>query len=446
MFWRDFATIKPYSDCHTKVACMTPPALTSSEWSLRTKITVSLIALLLAGLLLVQLANALPMVIVALILAFLLYPLTNFFNLTLKIPRPLAVFFTFVFAAAVIIGILVLVVPSLTRQFAEFARTIPQLLERVEAGLVETLSQPLTFNNQPILLDGKPIIPLQQLQTSLGTDNILQPENLDINGIAGTVANSVGGLTRPAFSFLGTAFNAFINTIFFLTMLFYLLKDGGKFASNLVELAAPEYQGDTKLLLYELGEVWNAYLRGQFILCLFVGITVTIAGWLLGVPNAPILGLISGVLEFIPTIGPFTALVPAVLLALASQSSTLPFLSGIPFALVVLIVWTSIQQVQAILITPRVMGDSLDLHPFAILIAVLAGASIGGALGVILAAPFMATLRMIAQYIYGKLMDREPFPSRPADRGPTAWFAWVPPLIERIKTLMKRPVPPTPKR
>jgi predicted PurR-regulated permease PerM len=163
-------------------------------------------------------------------------------------------------------------------------------------------------------------------------------------------------------------------------------------------------------LFAELGQVWNAYLRGQLILSSFIGAAVFVAATLLGVPNALVLGLISFTLEFIPTLGPTLALIPAALLALFSTSTTIGGLGGITFMIMVIVVWFLIQNIQAILVTPRVMGDSLNLHPFVILLAVLAGASFGGALGVILAAPMVATIRLFGQYIYGKLFDTSPFP------------------------------------
>jgi len=99
-----------------------------------------------------------------------------------------------------------------------------------------------------------------------------------------------------------------------------------------------------------------------------------------------------------------------VLLALLSESTTIPGLSGLTFGLVVIVVWTVIQNVQAILITPRVMGDSLDLHPIVVIIGVLSGASLAGALGVILAAPTIASLRLFGGYVYQKIFDQPPFP------------------------------------
>jgi predicted PurR-regulated permease PerM len=119
--------------------------------------------------------------------------------------------------------------------------------------------------------------------------------------------------------------------------------------------------------------------------------------------------LLAGLLEFIPNIGPLIALIPAAFLALVSQSSTLPFLEGPLFALVVIIVWTGLQNLESIFLVPRIMGESLDLHPFAVIVAVLGGAALAGALGVILAAPLLASGRVITRYIYGKLTGRAPF-------------------------------------
>jgi predicted PurR-regulated permease PerM len=193
-------------------------------------------------------------------------------------------------------------------------------------------------------------------------------------------------------------------------MTFYLLKDGRHFIQNVIELAPDGYQGDAARIVSELGSVWNAYIRGQFILCLTIGIAVYILASLLGVPNAPILGLLAGILEFIPNLGPLLALIPAAFLALVSQSTTLPFLEGVPFMLVVIVVWTGLQNVEALFLVPRVMGSSLNLHPLVVIIAVLSGAALAGPLGVILAAPTVASVRIFARYIYGKLTNRPPFP------------------------------------
>ncbi|MFN8372061.1 MAG: AI-2E family transporter [Anaerolineae bacterium] len=385
----------------------------SPVWQPRTKRTVALILFGLGLLALAQFSGTLPSVVVALILAYLLYPVTNFFSKTpskrFGVPRGLAVFLTFIFVIVLVIIVFLVVVPSLVRQFAAFAQSIPDALTRLEADLEVWLSQPIVFNNEPVLIEGHPLVPLDEIRAALGREDIIQLSNINLTAVAQTFFNSLIGVTRPAFSFLGTAFSALINGVFFLTMLFYLLKDGGMFVARIIGLVPAEYQGDARRLFYELGQVWNSYLRGQLILSSFIGVSVFIAATILGIPSALVLGVISFTLEFIPTLGPTIALIPAMLLALFSTSSTIPGLSGIGFMLAVIVVWTIIQNIQAIVVTPRVMGESLNLHPFVILLAVLAGASFGGALGVILAAPMVASIRLFGQYIYGKLFDTNPF-------------------------------------
>src|SRR5262249_38082420 len=115
-------------------------------------------------------------------------------------------------------------------------------------------------------------------------------------------------------------------------------------------------------------------------------------------------------LEFVPSIGSGLAIFPAALLALTSQSSTIPYLGGAPFAVVVIIAWAVLQNIEAIILVPRIMGGSLNLHPFVVIVSIIIGASLAGVLGIVLAAPAVASLRIFGQYIYGKLMDKDPFP------------------------------------
>jgi predicted PurR-regulated permease PerM len=93
---------------------------------------------------------------------------------------------------------------------------------------------------------------------------------------------------------------------------------------------------------------------------------------------------------------------------------------------VVIVVWTIIQNIEAVIVVPRIMGESLNLHPVVVIVGVIAGANIAGILGVLLAAPVIASLRVIAQYLYGKLMDRDPFPEPPRRDTP------APSIIDRV--------------
>ena len=416
-----------------------PPPITSARWGTRTKRIVGIFLFLgfIAGLIIF--ADVIPLLIIAALLSYLLWPLVNFFEhrFLWVLPfgsRSLAVLMTFLIVIAGFAVSLVLIIPVLVDQVALVGESLPLFLADLEAEARRVLSQPLSFGGSPVLIDGEPLVPLDQLEQLSGANGeagSVMGENFDLMQFVGTF---LGSLTGPAFSVLGGAITAIINVAFLIVIMFYVMRDGDKFINHVIRVTPSAYQGDARRLFFELGRVWNAYLRGQLMLCIIVGMAVYIAALVLGLPSAPILGVIAGFLEFVPNIGPIIATIPAVLVALVSTSSTIPFLSGLPFALVVIAIWTLIQQLESIYLVPRVMGGNLDLHPVVVLISVLAGASAGGALGVILAAPFMATARVFGQYFYGKLFDSDPFvtikPYEVANRQPgvirlTNFFRYV---------------------
>jgi predicted PurR-regulated permease PerM len=397
-----------------------PPHMTSPAWTGRTKRLVLAGVAVVIGLTLLRLSEVLPIIGVAVILAYLITPLVNFLEkrvlvygpLAGKSHRNLAVVLTYILILTVFIIVILVVVPLLIRQFEEFGRRIPQLLGQVEQNLEQTLSQPLTFNGEPVLIGGSPFVPLERLREVTGVEHISDIIQLQDLNVFGATQTFIDSLTGPAFDFVGGALTAIINAVFLLSMMFFLMRDGSIFADKVVEFTPTIYRGDVRRLMFELGQVWNAYLRGQLTLAMLMGTVVFCVASILGVPNPLILGLISGLLEFIPSIGSGLAIFPAALLALTGQSSTLPFLEGLPFVIVVIVAWAALQNIEAIILVPRIMGGSLNLHPLAVIVGILAGASLAGVLGIILAAPMVASLRVFGQYIYGKLMDRDPFPLR----------------------------------
>ncbi|MFW5709715.1 MAG: AI-2E family transporter, partial [Chloroflexota bacterium] len=400
----------------------TPPPLTSARWGPRTKRIVGIFVVIALFLALIVFRDVLPLLVVAVLLSYLLWPLVNLIDQRVLgfIPfrvRSFAVLLTFLTVIATFVAAVILILPVIINQISQIGQELPAFIETLETEVRRVLSRPITFNGVPVLLNGEPLIPMDRIEAVTaenGISGIFEAENFDVFQILGAF---FGSLTAPAFSVVGGAITAIINITFLLVVMFYMMRDGDKFIIHIVNVVPLSYRGDVQRLLHELGRVWNAYLRGQLILCFVIGMAVYVAALALGLPSAPVLGLLAGMLEFIPNLGPFLALVPAALIALVSESSTLPFLSGLPFALVVIAVWTGIQQLEAIYVVPRVMGGSLNLHPVVVILAVISGASVGGALGIILAAPFTATARVVGQYFYGKLFDIDPFPTpKPYER------------------------------
>jgi predicted PurR-regulated permease PerM len=387
------------------------PSVTSPPWDVTTKRLVALVALVLFLLLIRQVSTtAWSSVIVATVLAYLLSPVVTFFEHRLKwLPgyetrRTLAVFLTW-FGVLGVLGLLLgLVIPATVRQLREFGDNLPGLIESTQDDLKDLLDDEITIGDFTF-------VPWDELQQSVSSEGEAETDS----GIANTLQNAVLSLANPALDALGGVLS-FLFTIFFvLAMLFYLMRDGPKFVDYLTEAAPESYRGDVRRLFYELGLVWNAYLRGQVMLGLAVGTATYIDALILGLPQPLVLALVAAFLEFIPNLGPALAQVPALLFALTTPSSTIPGLdAGIVYAIVVSLTYILIQNLEAIFLVPRILGHSLDLHPFVVLVAVLLGASISGVLGVILAAPSVATLRLVGRYLRGKLLDEEVFPSSPA--------------------------------
>ncbi len=142
----------------------------------------------------------------------------------------------------------------------------------------------------------------------------------------------------------------------------------------------PGYRRDLKRLLTETGLVWHSYLRGQTTLSLIMAIIATVLLSLLGVNNALALGILTGVLDFIPFLGPGIAIGLAILVAIFQDSNWLG-LSSMWFGLLVLVLGISLQQIEGNWLAPRIVGEALGLHPLLIMIGAIIGGTLLGLVG-----------------------------------------------------------------
>jgi hypothetical protein len=189
---------------------------------------------------------------------------------------------------------------------------------------------------------------------------------------------------------------------------FYMVKDADRLVEQFDSLAPPGYREDLVRLRLRITDVWNAFLRGQLLLSLAMAVLTTVVCYAIGLPYAWIMGLLAGLMEFIPSVGPFIAAAPAVLVALILGSSIIP-LGNFWFAVVVVGAYILIQQIEGNILIPRIMGRTLNLHPLLVFIGIIVGGSLAGILGMLLAAPVVATLRVLGRYVFCRLYDRDPF-------------------------------------
>jgi predicted PurR-regulated permease PerM len=190
---------------------------------------------------------------------------------------------------------------------------------------------------------------------------------------------------------------------------FYMLLDSHKLSQTVVRSIPHSIRDDVLKIAALADAVFASYLRGQLLLGFIIGATSAIFFGITGVQFALILGVISGIFEMIPNIGPILGAIPAVLVALVQDPS---------LALVVAIYAFAIQQIENIFISPRVLGNSVQLHPVIVMVVLVIGAEVGGVLGLFLAPVTTAALRDLFRYFYFRLDDP---PLSPADALAKVW-------------------------
>jgi predicted PurR-regulated permease PerM len=187
----------------------------------------------------------------------------------------------------------------------------------------------------------------------------------------------------------------------------------------------PDYAYDFHRLGRELRRVWNAFLRGQLVIFVMVVFVNTIVLSVLGVRYSIGLALLTGLSRFLPYIGP---VITATVMALATFFQSSNYLGLGPWQYMILVVAVAyvIDLIFDNLIQPRFFGDVLGVHPAALLVVAIVAANLMGLVGLVLAAPVLATLQVIGGYVFRKMFDLDPWPEpeKEPDRIEYPWMKW----------------------
>lgn len=366
------------------------PRPTSPPWSAPTRLVVALVLLTLTGALLLRFIDLIGPLLLAFILAYLLSPVTGLIARTLRMPWGRAVTLTYLVLVLVLGGAAAGIGVILQQQVLGLYQALANIFVELPVLLTRYLSEPIVLG--PLVLD--PAAPeWQPLYIQL--NNLVQMALAQVGMLIGRAASS----TLVVIGWL----------IFVFFVSYYLLHDIGRLGLSLETLVPTPYRDDARRLISELGPIWNAWLRGQFILAAGLGVAAWLAMSLLGVRYAPGLGLLAFVLEFIPILGPTLLTAVAVLVALFQGGNWLG-VNQVVFAALVLVTHFLLQQIQNNVFVPRIMGHHLRLHPVAVLVGVVIMAQLLGVAGLLLAAPLVATLRLFGGYIYRKVVNLNPWP------------------------------------
>lgn len=365
----------------------------SPPWSASNKRLVLLILLLLLSLALYRFRLLLLPLSMAMILAYLIDPLVNQLTKHTPLTRNLSIAVIYLVLIAALVSIPVSTISPIVTQITNFIHRTPQYISDIGE-----------FFRDPIVIANEIVIPVDQLSL----DQLFASLSSNVFQLVQTL----GSQTLTIFGSLASATISTVGwTIMVLFLSFYLVKDHETLFHSIVKMAPDSYHEDLIYLSEGISVTWNAFLRGQLVLCLAVGLIIFVLALIIGLPNAITLAVIAGLMELIPTFGPVLAAIPAVLIAaIQADASWLGnLMSPFWFALLVLGIYGFVYQFENYFLVPRIIGHHLKLHPLVVVLGVLGGASVAGVLGILLAAPMLASARLIWMYIYCKLTDQDPF-------------------------------------
>jgi predicted PurR-regulated permease PerM len=290
----------------------------------------------------------------------------------LGVPRVLAIGLIFVVIILALAGLVLLVVPLVGNEVGTLQTQAPGLAAAAQ-NQINSLQGAVQVFGFKIDLKGA----TQSISTHLR------------EYLLGQFGNAVGiGLT---------ALTTLLQLLLTFIVAFLLALDAAAIKRVLRRLVPNDYRTDFDQIWRRIRKMLYAYMRGQLIIAALIGVLSGIACALLGLPDAIALGLVAGITALIPYLGPFVGAIPAILVGLAVSPGK---------ALLVVVVYFLISNVILNFVYPKVVGDAVRLPPVLVIIAFIAGFSWAGILGMFVAVPLAATLRILFDHIYPRLYEK----------------------------------------
>ncbi|TLN16655.1 AI-2E family transporter [bacterium] len=396
----------------------------TSDWSKPTRYIVG-VGLALLGIFILYLARSVvPLLIIAALIAVLLRPLILWLQRGPHLSRGLAVALVYLAGLMLIPLLLALLIPAIVNAVT-FVATLnyPSILDSVLQWFRATL---IALKEMPI-----PVVRLNQfvdqtVDTILAGMNQESAVTLPALPSVTTILQSLGtALTttfRTAAGVVGSLFSQITLLLFIVLSSIYISLSAHTYHDGFMRAVPQRFKTEITILIARIERLWGAFFRGQLTLMLVIGVFSWLGLTILGVPGAIYLGIVAGLLELIPNLGPIIATIPAVIVALLEGSVYLP-VGHWMLALLVVLLYVLVQQLENNLIVPRVLGEAVELPPLVVMTGVLVGVTVAGLLGALLATPVIATGRELVRYAYRKILGEEPFPPvEPAPKPPSHPF------------------------
>ncbi|OGI09074.1 MAG: hypothetical protein A2Y40_10735 [Candidatus Margulisbacteria bacterium GWF2_35_9] len=341
-------------------------------------ILIFIFCLLVVGYLVYKLWAIFFPVAISVIIAYLLNPLISILNKRYELNRIwgiLLIYFIFFSTVGIMMYFLV---PSLIREFISMYKNLPQY-----KGFLQ-----ISVNNTFEKINGFfPDFSLNGLEI--------------VNKISKNVEVSLVQLINNLPLLLKSVINFLMIIILVPFITFFLLKDGQHLKRLIYDLIPNKYYEIYRNLAYRMDRQLGNYIRGQIMDAFIIGLLSTIGLGIIGVKYFFVIGIIAGVANLIPYFGPVMGAVPAIMVTIVEKGFSLESI------VLIIIVFSLVQMVDNLLVQPLVVGNSVNLHPLVVMLAIMIGGSIGGLFTMLLVVPFVSIIRIFIIELYAEIKYRK---------------------------------------
>ena len=319
-----------------------------------------------------QLLPILMPFVVSVLLAYMGDPIVDLLE-KYKFSRTWGVILVFVLLSLLLLILLLFLVPMIGRQLVSLYELTPQLMDWLQGTALPWLQARLGLSAGPSSVDGMK----KMVSENLG----------ETTGIVQIVLSKV---TESSMALLGWL----VNLLLIPVVTFYLLRDWDILVAKMRGLLPREHEALTVKLIADCHEVLGAFMRGQLLVMLALGVVYALGLMLLGLELGLLIGLLAGLASLVPYMG-FIVGIGVALIAAVFQFGLDPYL-----LIGVVAVFGIGQALESMLLTPLLVGDRIGLHPVAVIFAILAGGQLFGFIGVLLALPVAAVIMVLLRYAY----------------------------------------------
>lgn len=361
----------------------------SPAWGQNTKLVVALTMMIVIGALFVNFQFILSPLLISLLLAYLLHPLAGFLYQKMRLSWGASVALVYILFVILLLSLIAWGSVSLVQQGQSVIAIVQNGLTAMPQFIQEYSGK--VYNLGPFAIDFRTI---------------------DLNAISSQALNMVQPLLSRTGELLGSlaggAANFFGWTIFVIFVSYFVVAESGGLRSKIITIDIPGYAYDIERLSHELSRIWNAFMRGQMIIFFMTILIYSIILETIGVRYAITLAFIAGLARFLPYVGPAINWVILILVTYF-QEYHLFGMTPVYYTLLVFIITVIVDMIIDYMITPRIYSDALQVHPAAVLVAAIVAATLFGLLGVVIAAPILASAMLLWRYTMRKMLGINPW-------------------------------------